>query len=58
MEKINELIEKSGMNMKGFSEYFHIPYRTVQDWKAGKSTPPAYVLELVEYKLENEKKHK
>lgn len=56
MKTITELIKKSEMNMKEFSEYFDIPYRTVQDWKAGKSTPPVYVVELIEYKLENEKK--
>lgn len=56
MNKIEELIKKSGMKMTEFSEYFNIPYRTVQDWKAGKYVPPAYLLELIEYKLKNEKK--
>lgn len=53
---LNELIKGSGMNLKAFSEYFNIPYRTVQDWNAGRRTPPEYLLELINYKLENEKK--
>ena len=53
---LNELIKGSGMNLKEFSEYFSIPYRTVQDWNAGRRTPPEYLLELINYKLENEKK--
>ena len=53
---LNELIKGSGMNLKEFSEYFNIPYRTVQDWNAGRRTPPEYLLELINYKLENEKK--
>lgn len=53
---LNELIKGSGMNLKEFSEYFNIPYRTVQDWNAGRRTPPEYLLELISYKLENEKK--
>lgn len=56
MNKIDELIKKSGMKMTEFSKYFNIPYRTVQDWKAGKYVPPVYLLELIEYKLKNEKK--
>ena len=51
-----ELIKGSGMNLKEFSEYFKIPYRTIQDWNAGRRTPPEYLLELINYKLENEKK--
>ena len=53
---LNELIKGSGMNLKEFSEYFNIPYRTVQDWNAGRRTPPEYLLELISYKLDNEKK--
>lgn len=50
-----EVLERSAMNMKQFSEYFEIPYRTVQDWKRGVSKCPSYVLKLIEYKLNKEK---
>lgn len=49
------LLEESGMNIKQFSEYFGIPYRTVQGWKAGERECPDYLLKLIIYKLEKEK---
>ena len=52
--KFKELIESSGMNLKEFSEYFEIPYRTVQNWKLGKRECPEYLLKLMKYKLEKE----
>lgn len=48
------LLDESNMSMKQFSEYFGIPYRTVQDWKRGVSKCPEYLLELIQYKLEKE----
>lgn len=56
--EFKELLEKSGMKMTQFSNYFKIPYRTIQDWKAGVRKCPAYVIELMNYKLENEKNNK
>ncbi|MBE6882573.1 MAG: helix-turn-helix domain-containing protein [Ruminococcaceae bacterium] len=50
-----ELREKSGMNLTKFSGYFNIPYRTIQDWEAGRRKCPPYVLDLMEYKLRGEK---
>lgn len=47
---------QSGMTQKEFAEYFGIPYRTVQDWFAGRRNMPDYVLRLMIYKLEMEKK--
>lgn len=49
------ILEESGMNMKRFSEYFGIPYRTVQGWKAGNRECPDYLLKLMAYKLEKER---
>ena len=54
-KEIKELREATGMNRKEFSEYYGIPYRTVQDWEAGKRTMPEYVLRLIKYKAEMEK---
>lgn len=48
--------ENSGMNQTEFAKYFNIPLRTVQHWEAGSRKPPEYVLDLIRYKLENEKK--
>lgn len=44
----------SGMTRKSFSEYFQIPIRTLEDWEGNKRTPPAYLVNLIRYKLTNE----
>ena len=51
---IKELRETTGMTQKEFAEYFNIPVRTIQDWEGERRTPPQYVVELIEYKLEKE----
>lgn len=45
---ITEIRAISGLNKTKFAELYNIPYRTLQDWEAGKSNPPAYVLPLLE----------
>ncbi len=47
---------ESGMNRKDFSEWLGIPYRTMQEWELGRRAMPQYVLDLIEYKVKNEKK--
>lgn len=51
-----EIRQASGMNKTQFAEYFNIPYRTIQNWEAGVRQCPAYVLDLIQYKLNNENK--
>lgn len=51
---VKELREKMGMNRREFSEYYCIPYRTVQDWEADKRELPEYLLRLMVYKAEIE----
>lgn len=53
--EFRELYQKSGMTQKQLSEYFGIPRRTIEDWSRGASKCPPYLLELMRYKLENEK---
>lgn len=53
--EFKQIREQSGMNIKQFSEYFNIPYRTVQNWDLGLRQCPDYVIELIVYKLNNEK---
>lgn len=45
---ITEIRAISGLNKTKFAEKYNIPYRTLQDWEAGKSKPPVYVLPLLE----------
>jgi DNA-binding transcriptional regulator YiaG len=51
-----ELRAKSGMTQKQFSEYFGIPRRTIENWESGVNKCPQYLLNLMEYKLDNESK--
>ena len=52
---VKELRLEMNMIRTEFCEYFGIPYRTVQDWEAGKRKLPDYVLRLMRYKYETEK---
>ncbi len=54
--EVKKLRDKMGMNRREFSDYFGIPYRTVQDWEADKRELPEYVLRLMRYKASFEKK--
>lgn len=54
-KELTELRKAMGMNRRAFCEYFEIPYRTVQDWEAGKRNMPDYLLHLMKYKAEIEK---
>ena len=54
-EELIKLKESTGMNWKQFSEYYGIPYRTVQDWYMGKRRMPEYLLKLMIYKAEIER---
>ena len=55
---IKELREQTGMNRREFSEYTKIPVRTLEDWEAGKRTPPEYVPRLLNYQLMYDKLRK
>lgn len=53
-EELIRLKEKTGLTWKKLSEYFGIPYRTVQDWYMGKRSMPEYLLRLMIYKIDAE----
>lgn len=53
-KEVRELREKMGMNRREFSDYYGIPYRTVQDWEAEKRELPEYLLRLMKYRAEVE----
>ena len=55
-KEIRELRESTGMNRKEFCEYLDIPYRTVTEWERGNRQMPEYVLRLIAYKIQMEKK--
>ena len=55
-QTFKELLGITGLSLKQFSDQYNIPYRTCQNWVADVSTPPPYVLELLNYRIETEKK--
>lgn len=54
-KKIVELRESVGENRVDFSRHIGIPIRTLEDWEAGRRTPPEYIPRLIEYQLKYEK---
>ena len=52
--KIRELRESINMSRKEFSIHTGIPVRTLEDWEAGRRTPPEYVPRLIAYQLKYE----
>ena len=54
-DKIANFDLAENMNRKEFAEWLGIPYRTMQDWERGVSEVPDYVLNLIAYKVKNEK---
>ena len=55
VKKITELREEAGENRKEFSIHTGIPVRTLEDWEAGRRTPPEHIPRLIEYQLKYEK---
>ena len=53
-KSIKELRESTGMSRKDFSEHTGIPVRTLEDWEAGRRTPPDYIPRLIAYQLKYE----
>lgn len=53
-KKIRELRESVGMSRKEFSLHTGIPVRTLEDWEAGRRTPPEYIPRLIAYQLKYE----
>lgn len=51
---IEKLRKQIGWTRKQFSEYFNIPYRTIENWEFFESRMPDYLYELIVYKLKNE----
>ena len=54
-KRITELRESVGETKKEFSIHTGIPIRTLEDWEAGRRTPPEYIPRLIAYQLEYEK---
>ena len=53
-KEITELRNSVNMSRKEFSEHIGIPVRTLEDWEAGRRTPPEYIPRLISYQLKYE----
>ena len=53
-EAIKELRGITGMSRREFSDYAGIPVRTLEDWEAGRRTPPEYIPRLLAYRIKYE----
>ena len=54
-QQIIDLRKETALSRKAFAEHFGIPLRTIEDWEAGRRTPPEYVPRLIKYQVEYEK---
>lgn len=54
-QKLIAIRAVTGMNRSKFAEWLGVPYRTMQDWELGVSKVPEYVLNLIAYKVANER---
>ncbi len=45
---ISELRSLAGISRPEFSRRYGVPIRTLEDWEAGRRTPPKYVISLLE----------
>ncbi len=49
--KVKEIRAKTGLSQAKFAAAYHIPMRTLQDWERAVRTPPDYVIELLEFRV-------
>jgi len=48
---IKEIRDTTGLTQTEFGELLGIPVRTIQNWEKGYRIPPAYIIELVNFKI-------
>lgn len=51
----SQLRKRAVMTQQAMADYFGIPKRTIENWDTGARKCPEYLLNLMEYKLKNEK---
>ena len=54
-ESIMALRKCAGLSQSDFAEQYNIPVATIRDWEQGRRKCPEYMIELLEYKIKNEK---
>lgn len=51
---VKEIRELTNLSQKEFSEKYHIPKRSIENWETGTRSCPIYVLELLEFRVRSE----
>ena len=51
---IRTIRAETGLTQAGFSAYLGIPRRTLEDWEAGARSCPAYVVELIAFRVQHD----
>lgn len=54
MQTIREIRDSTGLSQSKFATALHIPLRTVQAWELGERSCPAYVVELIAYRVQHD----
>ncbi len=49
--EVRTLRIQTGLSQRAFGELLNIPVRTIEDWEAGRRTPPNYVVEMIEERV-------
>ena len=44
---VREIAAAAGLSLRALAARFGIPARTMEDWSAGRRTPPPYVLQMM-----------
>lgn len=55
---IKEIRTSAKMTQAEFAQYLEIPKRTIENWETEKRKCPEYTINLIKYKIENERKSK
>ena len=50
---IKAVRESKGWTIKEFADFLNAPYRTIQDWNAGKTQPPKWIVNLIIYRVQS-----
>lgn len=54
LTNIKSIRAKTNLSQREFSDKYGIPKRTIENWESGASSPPDYVMNLLEFAIENE----
>ena len=53
-ERLKAARKKTGMTQKEFAKYCEFSVRALEEWERGATRIPAYLLKLIEYKVDKE----